>query len=121
MTVLSPERRRAAERFLPGTVRARLRNPQVRPHWVGTEDRFWFRRETPGGVVFTVVDAATGAQEPAFDHALVAGLLAEATGETVDPASLPVADLDLSGSALRLRLPDGSWLRLTAAGAPEAA
>lgn len=114
---LSDERRRAAERFLPGAVRARLRNPQVRPHWIGDTDRFWYRRETASGAVFTVVDAATGAQEAAFDHARLATLVAQAIGGEADPAALELTGLDLSGPELGVGLADGSWLRVPGEGA----
>jgi len=94
--MIDPERRARAENFLTPRLRALVRNPMLRPHWIGRSDRFWYRRETPEGVMFTVVDAATGAQAPAFDHAAVAAALG---GDTV-------VDLDL-GDRVRLRTGKG--------------
>jgi hypothetical protein len=31
-------------------------------------DRFWYRKSVPGGHTFVIVDAATDAKSPAFDH-----------------------------------------------------
>ncbi len=95
--MIDPDRRARAARFTTPGLRAMVRNPMLRPHWIGTGDRFWYRRETPEGIVFTVVDAATGAQSPAFDHAAVTAAL----------GTIPL-DIDLAESGrLRLRGPDG--------------
>jgi len=56
--MLSGERRERAERFLAPNVRGRIFNPQPRPHWVG--DSFWYAHESPEGVRYRIVDAATG-------------------------------------------------------------
>ena len=73
---------------------------------MGRTDTFWFRRETAEGIVFTVVDAGTGEQRPAFDHARI---LAAAGGT-------PITDLDLAGPEPRVKLEDGTWLRFSEAG-----
>ena len=64
---------RRAERFLPENAEQYVLNASVTPHWIGEEDRFWYRRAlADGGTRFVTVDAATGAREPSFDHALIA-------------------------------------------------
>lgn len=70
--MLPDEVRARAERFLPARVRAQMFNPQVRPHWIGNSDRFWYRRESPDGVTIMVVDAETGRITPADDPAALA-------------------------------------------------
>ena len=70
--MLADELRVRAERFLPACVRARIYNPQVRPHWIGDSDRFWYRRESPDGITIMVVDAETGRVTPAEDPAALA-------------------------------------------------
>src|SRR6478736_2122805 len=38
------------------------------PNWIGASERFWFRRTVKGGNEFVVVNPATKAIGPAFDH-----------------------------------------------------
>ena len=72
--MLTAELRARAERFLAPNVRAKLYNPQVRPHWIGETDTFWYRHESANGTKIMVVDAATGAQTPADFEAPVTKL-----------------------------------------------
>ncbi|MFI5011096.1 MAG: prolyl oligopeptidase family serine peptidase [Hyphomicrobiales bacterium] len=116
--MLTAERRARAERYLAPNLRPSLYNPQLRPHWIGAADRFWYRHESPDGVSFTLVDAATGIRQPAFDHAAAAAALAAVTDTPCHPQRLPIAALDLTAlPMLRLRLPDGRWVRLPEIGA----
>jgi dipeptidyl-peptidase-4 len=77
------------ERHLPWVMAKRVRNAQVLPHWIGTEDRFWYRQETKGGAVFVIVDAATGRKSPAFDHDRLAKGMSQATKQKISPGALP--------------------------------
>ena len=56
-----------AARFLAGNVRQHLFNPQIRPHWLGDGDQFWYQHESPDGPRIMLVDAATGTQSAAPD------------------------------------------------------
>lgn len=85
-----------------------VRNLRPIPHWIGRSDRFWVRSETPDGVRFIVVDAASGRQSPAFDHAAMAGALT-AAGEVVDAAALPIRSIDLAGESIRVDTAGGSF------------
>ena len=69
--MLDPSLRARADVFRAESVRARVFNPHPRPHWIGASDHFWYRHESAEGIIFTRVDAATGAVAPAFDHALI--------------------------------------------------
>ena len=99
--MLDQNRRARAEAFLPSRLRASIFNPQIRPHWIAGQDRFWYRRESPDGVQYYVVNAEDGSQTPAFDHTMIAGQL------DANPLALPIADLDLPGQ--RLKHLDGRW------------
>jgi dipeptidyl-peptidase 4 len=78
-----------AEALDRGSAAAKVRNVLVVPHWIGTSDEFWYRRETASGHEFVVVDAANGGSRPAFDHAAVAKALASIVGKPVSPQRLP--------------------------------
>jgi hypothetical protein len=109
--MLDPDRRERAEAFLAQNLRRQVTNPQPRPHWIGTADRFWYRHETGDGAIFTVVEAASGAAAPAFDHGWLADVLSS-HGIAATPRRLPIADLDLTElPVLRFRLDDGRWMR----------
>lgn len=43
--------------------------------WLEKSTRFWYRRSVRGGNEFVLVDAATGAKQPAFDHEKLAAAL----------------------------------------------
>ena len=117
-TVLTAARRARAERFLAQNLRPLIYNPQIRPHWIGDTDRFWYRYEGPEGTTFKLVDAATGQAHDAFNHAAVAAAISVETGSPCGPGQLPVSDIDLAMlPAIRVKLTDGRWLRISSEGA----
>jgi len=87
----------------PTALTGMVRNGAVQVHWIGAEDRFWYRDDGADGPRFVQVDAASGAQRPLFDHALVAVALG------ADPAGLPIDDLQLvdGGAAIDVTLAGG--------------
>jgi hypothetical protein len=87
----------------------KIRNPNPIPHWIGTEDRFWFRVETEKGSEFVIVDAATGGRTPAFDHAAMARALSTASGNTVKADSLPIQGIRFLPSETVVQLGDRTW------------
>lgn len=84
-----------AEKFLP-TNAERLVTGTVHPFWIADSEQFWFRKTTPDSAEFVLVNAATGAQQPAFDHAKLAAALGQQTGQTFDPHHLPFQLIDFS-------------------------
>jgi dipeptidyl aminopeptidase/acylaminoacyl peptidase len=78
-----------AEALLPGRVNALVLNERVIPNWLGSRDEFWYRRETPAGHEFVIVDAASGRKRPAFDHPAIAVALSQATAQPADAVKLP--------------------------------
>lgn len=64
-------------------------NMPDQPSWIEKTNRFWYRKTIDGGFEFDIVDAATLAKTPAFDHEKLAAGLAQASNEKVDPKKLP--------------------------------
>jgi dipeptidyl aminopeptidase/acylaminoacyl peptidase len=79
--------------------------------WIPTTDRLWFRRQTPAGDEFIVVDAATGRQSPAFDPASMQAALAAAQRVAPNTPGPAIADLDIKpdGSGIVVNTPSGSF------------
>ncbi len=78
-----------AQSFLPGHVTPRVFLAEVKPNWLGGGRRFWYRRAARAGIAFVLVDAASGARGPAFDHAALAAALRAAAVPGAPPAIEP--------------------------------
>src|SRR5262249_11108741 len=64
---------------------------RVQPHWLGGNERFWYRNDLAEGArEFILVDPVKGTRQPAFDHAKVAEALSKATGKPQKAANLPI-------------------------------
>ncbi len=73
---------------------ALVKNPFLVPHWIGTSDSFWYKRDLGAGEhEFTIVDAATGAKHPAFDSSRMAAVLSKASGKPVSATALDLVAL----------------------------
>jgi len=79
-----------------------VRNSTVYPTWIGRSNVFWYLREflldgdlDKPGKEFRLVDAEAASNERAFDHSLLAALLSDATGESVDPHNLPLGTVEI--------------------------
>ncbi len=93
-----------AEKFSAANLTNKVLNGKVDAHWLTGKESFWFRKQHAAGHEYLLVDAATGRQQPAFDHAALASALG-AAGETgLRPDGLPIADLRFSPDALQIRL-----------------
>ncbi|HMV51066.1 MAG TPA: DPP IV N-terminal domain-containing protein, partial [Blastocatellia bacterium] len=64
-------------------------NLPERANWIGQTSRFWYRKTVKGGNEFVLVDAATQAKKPAFDHERLAAALSAATNEKHSALKLP--------------------------------
>ena len=93
-TVTASDYARAEKFLLPNA--ERLVTGTVRPFWIGDTDQFWFRKTTHDSVEFVLVNAATGAQQPAFDPTRLAAVLSRLTGQTLDPHHLPFQLIEFS-------------------------
>jgi len=101
-----------AERFLPWNEDHTMINGHIQPHWIGTEDRFWYLRTAGNNKKeFVVVDAATGQRGPAFDQTRIADELSRATNAKIDATALPFTEFRYTRSktAIQFQLADKVW------------
>jgi dipeptidyl aminopeptidase/acylaminoacyl peptidase len=75
-------------------------------NWIESSNRFWYRRTVEGGNEFMVVDAATLAKKPAFDHARLAAALSTAAGGKYTAVTLPFSTFSFTedGNAIEFML-----------------
>jgi hypothetical protein len=70
---------------------------RVNAHWSADGNAFWFRSHEPDETWhYYWVDATAASKQLAFDHRQLANLLGRAQGEVLDPAKLPVDDIDIA-------------------------
>jgi len=85
---------------------------QITPHWFQGNTRFWYRNDLSGGMKeFIVLDANTGARQPAFDHEKLAAALSKATGESFKADKLPFSTIEFvnDGKAIQFEAVGKSW------------
>lgn len=99
-----------AEKFMPYNTASLVFGDSPTPNW-WADDRFWYRRTTPDGDEFVIIDPARGTRSAAFDSARVASALASATGTSLDAGHLPLTDLDFSRgrSLASFKVGDRDW------------
>ena len=87
-----------ASRIMQGVFTKELTcNDTVFPVWIGDSDCFWYVRHTRATQEYRLVNAKEARNEPAFDHvALAAALSRAAGGAEVDPANLPLEQLEMA-------------------------
>jgi dipeptidyl aminopeptidase/acylaminoacyl peptidase len=100
-----------AEAFLPWNLQDLASNASVSPHWIGDGARFWYRRETPRGHEFVVVDPEEDTRHPVFDHERLARALSDATEESYSAERLPFESFvwDPEAGVLRFDLDGRGW------------
>jgi dipeptidyl aminopeptidase/acylaminoacyl peptidase len=59
------------------------------PRWIEQTSRFYYRKTVKGGHEWVLVDGATQAKTPAFDHEKLAAAIASATGRKATALELP--------------------------------
>ncbi|MBV9180035.1 MAG: DPP IV N-terminal domain-containing protein, partial [Acidobacteria bacterium] len=101
-----------ARRFLPGNLRHEVYLAEVSAHWVDKTDRFWYRKVTPQGSQFILVDAAQNRSSPAFDHEKLAAALSRATDHAYSATALPFDTVQLSADlkSIHFEHENGRWL-----------
>ncbi len=87
-----------AEKFMGYNTNPLVFHSGVRPNWLPGE-RFWYRTTTPEGSEFVLIDPATGARGPAFDHAKLGAALSAAAGTSYDASHLPFMQFEYSADA----------------------
>lgn len=100
-----------AQQFLPGNVRHLVYVADVNPHWIEKSSRFWYRKTSPQGSEFVLVDADRNTTAPAFDHARLAESLSGATKREISASALPFADIEIidGGKTVRFSLDNVQW------------
>lgn len=79
-----------------------VKNDAVFPHWIDNSQCFWYTRQTENGKEFRLVDANAATNIRAFDQQALANALTEITGESIDPENLPLTDVSMTLSPLRV-------------------
>ncbi len=71
----------------------------VRPTWID-DHRFWYLHQTGEGTEFILVDVSERSRQRAFDHAALAGALADATGRQIDASDLAIRNLEFAADRI---------------------
>jgi dipeptidyl-peptidase-4 len=100
-----------AQRFLGGNLRHIVFPADVEPHWIEKTNRLWYRRTSPKGTEFVLVDAAQGTSVPAFDHAQLAAALSRVTKQDFDAFDLPFSDIEFvdGEKTIHFSVDDAQW------------
>jgi dipeptidyl-peptidase 4 len=100
-----------AQKFLPGNVRHVVYVADVNPHWIENSSRFWYRKVTPQGSQFVLVDAGQNTTGPAFDHAKLAAALARGLKREIAAPALPFDEFEFvdNGKAIRFSVENVAW------------
>ena len=85
-----------AERLLPWNAARLTSDLVIKPRWIDSDDRFWYRWKTLKGVEFVLVDPGKGRRAPAFDHERLAAALSQATGVPCTANRLPFEEIEFS-------------------------
>jgi dipeptidyl aminopeptidase/acylaminoacyl peptidase len=102
---------RRAESFLAGNLRHRLYVADFEPHWIGKSNRFWYRKSSPSGSEFILVDPGQPASKPAFDHVRLAAALSKELQHEYKATELPFDVFEYSddGKAIQSRIEGVLW------------
>jgi len=100
-----------AQQFLPGNLRHVFYQADVNPHWIQKTSRFWYRKSSPGGSEFILVDAEKNTRAPAFDHARLAAALSQADKREHSAPDLPFREFEFveDGKGIRFLIEGASW------------
>src|SRR5262250_1921889 len=69
-----------AQKFLSDEIKKLAYDGQVEAHWLADSPQFWYLKDALESKEFVIVDAASGAKRPAFDHQRLAAALSTAAG-----------------------------------------
>jgi dipeptidyl-peptidase 4 len=100
-----------AQQFLPGNVRHLAYIADLDPHWIENTDRFWYRKSSPAGSEFILVDPEHNTRAPAFDHARLATSLSQSAKHEFRASDLPFLAFEFvdHGNAIRFEIEKQEW------------
>jgi len=100
-----------AQQFLPGNLRHLVYVADINPHWIEKTSRFWYRKTSPQGSQFVLVDADRNTSAPAFDHTRLAESLSRSTKREISATALPFTDIEIidGGKTIRFSLDNSQW------------
>jgi dipeptidyl-peptidase-4 len=100
-----------AQQFLPGNLRHVLYVADINPHWIKKTSRFWYRKSSPSGSEFILVDSERDAVGPAFDHARLGAALSHANKQEYSSSDLPFREFEFAddSKAIRFSLDGAEW------------
>lgn len=100
-----------AEQFLPGNLRHVVYVADVTPHWIENSDRFWYRKSSPTGSEFVVVDPEHNTRAPAFDHARLAAALSQSAKREYTASDLPFSEFEFvdQAKAIGFKVDNQQW------------
>ncbi|MCE7055494.1 S9 family peptidase [Algoriphagus sp. AGSA1] len=94
---LSEDTYHKAEYFLSDNIQRQVYHLDVNPNWLKENNSFWHQTYTKDGKRFFLTDIEKRETKEAFDHAELAKLLSEKSGENIDSANLPFYRIQLDG------------------------
>jgi len=103
----SPQRRFMPPRRVEGYYKG-----QIAPHWFAENTCFWYRNDLAGDTKeFVLVNATEGTRRPAFDHAMLAAALSQATGDSYQGHKLPFDTIEFVEDAevVRFKIDGTTW------------
>jgi dipeptidyl aminopeptidase/acylaminoacyl peptidase len=100
-----------AQQFLPGNLRHVFYLADVNPHWIQKTSRFWYRKSSPSGTEFILVDAEKNTSASAFDHARLAAALSQADKREHSASDLPFREFEFveDGNAIQFSIENANW------------
>jgi dipeptidyl-peptidase 4 len=100
-----------AQQFLSGNLRHIVYLAEVNPHWIQKSSRFWYRKSSPAGSEFILVDAERNVRTPVFDHMRLAAALSRAENREYLPSALPFQDFEFvdDNKSIRLSIEKSEW------------
>ncbi|WP_459555564.1 S9 family peptidase [Lacunimicrobium album] len=73
-------------------MRGKATNATLMPSWIGRTASFWYRHEPrPGEFEYLLVKAGDTKPVPAFDHAVLAGMLSEGLKKEISPSKMSLS------------------------------
>lgn len=107
---ITEETYQRAEYFLTNSIQKEIYHLEVVPNWIEGSKAFVHAAFTPDGKRFFKTDTQSLETQIAFDHAVLAKLLREKTGETIDQSNLPIERVSFAnGKTVTFQWRNQNW------------